>query len=65
MKLLLNGGGNTYKLLNGIKEHSIFNKIIDYLNNDGIIIGCSAGTIIFGYDIDSCLIMDRNDVNLL
>ena len=59
------GGGNTYKLLNGIKEHSIFNKIIDYLNNDGIIIGCSAGTIIFGYDIDSCLIMDRNDVNLL
>ena len=58
------GGGNTYKLLKGIKDNGIFNKIVDYLNKDGIVIGCSAGSIIFGYDIDSILIMDDNDVNL-
>ena len=59
------GGGNTYKLLKGIKDNGIFEKINDYLNNDGIVIGCSAGAIIFGYDINSCLAMDRNDVNLI
>ena len=59
------GGGNTYKLLKGIKDNGIFEKINEYLNNDGIIIGCSAGSIIFGYDINSCLVMDRNDVNLI
>lgn len=59
------GGGNTYKLLKGIKDNGIFNKIIEYLNRNGIVIGCSAGAIIFGYDIDSCLAMDRNDVNLI
>ena len=58
------GGGNTYKLLKGIKDNDIFNKIIDYLNNDGIVIGCSAGAIIFGKDINSCSSMDRNDSNL-
>lgn len=58
------GGGNTYKLLKGIKDHNIFNKIIEYLNNDGIVIGCSAGAIIFGKDINSCKSMDRNEVNL-
>lgn len=58
------GGGNTYKLLKGIKDNGIFEKINEYLNNGGIVIGCSAGAIIFGYDINSCLVMDRNDVNL-
>lgn len=59
------GGGNTYKLLKGIKDNGIFEKINKYLNNDGIVIGCSAGAIIFGYDINSCLAMDRNDVGLV
>ena len=58
------GGGNTYKLLKGIKDSGAFEKIREYINNDGIIYGGSAGAIIFGYDIDSCLIMDSNDVNL-
>ena len=58
------GGGNTYKLLKGIKDNNIFNKIVEYLNNNGIVIGCSAGAIIFGYDIDSILVMDWNDINL-
>ena len=59
------GGGNTFKLLKGIKDNGIFDKFIDYLNNNGIIIGGSAGAIIFGYDINSCLAMDDNDVNLI
>ena len=59
------GGGNTFKLLKGIKDNNIFNKIIKYLKSNGIIIGCSAGTIIFGYDINSCLVMDKNNVNLI
>ena len=59
------GGGNTYKLLKGIKDNKIFDKINDYINNEGIIIGCSAGSIIFGYDINSCLAMDLNYVDLV
>ena len=58
------GGGNTYKLLKGIKDSGAFDKIRKYINNGGIIYGGSAGAIIFGYDINSCLSMDANDVNL-
>ena len=58
------GGGNTFKLLKGIKDYNIYEKIINYLNDDGIIVGGSAGAIIFGYDINSCLVMDRNYVKL-
>ena len=58
------GGGNTFKLLKGLKDSGAFNKIKDYINNDGIIFGASAGAIIFGYDINSCSSMDDNDVNL-
>ena len=59
------GGGNTYKLLKGIKDSGAFSKINEYINNDGIVYGGSAGAIIFGYDINSCLAMYTNDVNLL
>lgn len=58
------GGGNTYKLLKGLKDSGAFDKIKDYINNDGIIYGGSAGAIIFGYDINSCLVMDPNNVDL-
>ena len=58
------GGGNTFKLLKGIKDSGAFEKIKEYINNDGIVYGGSAGAIIFGNDINSCLVMDANDVNL-
>lgn len=58
------GGGNTFKLLKGIKDSEAFEKIKEYINNDGIVYGGSAGAIIFGYDINSCLVMDANDVYL-
>lgn len=58
------GGGNTYKLLKGIKENGIFEKIKDYFNKGGIITGGSAGAVIFGEDINIISTMDRNEVEL-
>ena len=58
------GGGNTFKLLKGLKDSGAFLKIRDYIEHDGIVFGGSAGAIIFGYDINSCLPMDKNEVNL-
>lgn len=58
------GGGNTYKLLKGIKESGAFDKIQKYIQNDGIIIGGSAGAVIFGKNIDIISVMDQNKVNL-
>lgn len=58
------GGGNTYKLLLGLKQSGAFNSIKDYINNNGIVIGGSAGAVLFGYDINIIASMDPNDVNL-
>lgn len=59
------GGGNTYKLLKGIKDSGDFEKIKEFINNGGIVIGGSAGAVIFGYDIDIISTMDSNDVALI
>lgn len=58
------GGGNTYKLLKELKESLAFDWLLKYIQTGGVIYGCSAGSIIFGYDIDSCLYMDENEVGL-
>lgn len=58
------GGGNTFKLLKGLKDSGSFIKIKDYIEHDGIIFGGSAGALIFGYDINSCASMDKNDAGL-
>lgn len=58
------GGGNTYKLLLGLKESGAFKNIRDYINKDGVVIGGSAGAVIFGYDINIIASMDPNDVKL-
>jgi len=58
------GGGNTYKLLNEIKQNSNYEKICHYLNTGGTIFGASAGAIIFGNDINCCLLDDKNNVGL-
>lgn len=54
------GGGNTFKLLKGLKEQNMTNKIKDYLLSGGSIFGGSAGAIIFGKDIYSCALVDDN-----
>lgn len=58
------GGGNTFKLLKELKDNDNFNKINEYLKNDGIIFGASAGAIIFGKNINSCLLDDENEIGL-
>ena len=58
------GGGNTYKLLKGIKDSGAYKKFEDYIKNNGIVIGGSAGAVIFGKDIDIIAVMDPNEVNL-
>ena len=58
------GGGNTYKLLKGLKDSSAFKKIKEYINNDGVVFGGSAGSVIFGKDIDIISSMDPNNVKL-
>ena len=57
------GGGNTYQLLNCLKESKGFEVIKKYIENDGIVFGSSAGAIIFGKDIKSCNVCS-NDENL-
>ena len=58
------GGGNTYKLLEQLKNTSAFEQIKKYIDNGGLVYGGSAGAIIFGKNINSCLYMDSNDINL-
>ena len=56
------GGGNTFRLLNGLKSTLAYNKLKEYILNDGIVFGGSAGAVIMGRDV-SCS-MDINYVNL-
>lgn len=58
------GGGNTFKLLNDLKASGIFDKIKEYLDDGGVAFGGSAGAIIFGADLEACLLDDTNEVNL-
>lgn len=59
------GGGNTFKLLKDLKVSGAFDKIKEYLNNDGVVFGGSAGAIIFGEDLEACMLDDENEVNLI
>ena len=49
------GGGNTYQLLKGLKETHAFENLKEYIENGGLIMGGSAGALIFGECIDTCL----------
>lgn len=58
------GGGNTYRLLTRLKDSGAFERIKQYVDNGGLVYGGSAGAIIFGKDINSCLYQDENAVGL-
>ena len=49
------GGGNTYKLLKALKETTAFDNLKEYINNNGLVMGSSAGALIFSECIDTCL----------
>lgn len=58
------GGGNTFKLLYELKVSGAFDQIKHYIEQDGIIFGGSAGAIIFGESLESCVLDDVNHVGL-
>ena len=62
--LIYIGGGNTYKLLNGIKTTHTYDKLKEYIKNDGIVYGSSAGAVIFGKDINIIEVVDNNDIGI-
>lgn len=62
--LIYIGGGNTYKLLKGIKTMNTYDKLKEYIKKDGIVYGSSAGAVIFGKDINIIEVMDDNNVEI-
>lgn len=48
------GGGNTFSLLKQLKSCKAFDNLKEYIKNDGLVMGGSAGAMIFGRSIDSC-----------
>ncbi|WP_078552115.1 Type 1 glutamine amidotransferase-like domain-containing protein [Bacillus alkalicellulosilyticus] len=58
------GGGNTFSLLEDFNKTLFTNVLKEYVVNDGIIYGGSAGAIILGKDIGTCSHMDSNDLDL-
>lgn len=45
------GGGNTFSLLRKFYHSGLINKTVEFIKNDGVIYGGSAGAIIIGKDI--------------
>ncbi len=58
------GGGNTFRLLYEIRRVGMFEPILEYLKDGGVVFGGSAGAIIFGEDLESCRLDDENKVGL-
>ena len=58
------GGGNTFKLLYELKKSGTFHQIKRFLECDGVVFGGSAGAIIFGQSLESCMQDDKNNVGL-
>lgn len=64
------GGGNTYQLLKSLKDSCAFDNLKEYIKDNGLIMGGSAGALIFGANINTCLkddliIKSCNDENLV
>ena len=62
--MLFLGGGNTFRLLRELKQYGAFTRIREYLRNGGILLGGSAGAIVCGYDLESCVLEYENTVGL-
>ena len=58
------GGGNTFKLLYELKQSGAFDKIKRFLEHGGVVFVGSAGAIIFGQSLASCVLDDANEVGL-
>jgi len=63
---------NAFQLLHLLKSCNAFNEIKEFLNSNKVVFGTSAGTTIFGKDINSCLkddlriaANDKNKIGLI
>lgn len=57
-------GGNTFYLLQKIRDTKFDIKLKEAINNGMIYVGSSAGSIILGNTIELALPFDKNEVNL-
>lgn len=57
-------GENTYKLLKDLKESECYEKLRQYILDDGIVFCISAGAMILGKSINTCKYTDDNFVEL-
>ena len=64
-------GGNTFQLLKELKSCDAFDVMKEFLKEDSVIMGGSAGATVFGKSIDTCLMddlkiiaSDKNNVGL-
>ena len=57
-------GGNTFYLLSKAKESGFDTIIKEYVENGGVYVGVSAGSILAGPDIEITLPWDNNDIGL-
>ncbi|SEQ37225.1 dipeptidase E [Virgibacillus subterraneus] len=58
------GGGNTFNLLREFRISQFDSLLKEYIENDGIVYGGSAGAIILGSNIMTCAHMDPNNTDL-
>jgi len=58
------GGGNTFRLLTILKQSGVFERLREYIANGGVVMGGSAGAIIFGRDISCSWYADENVTGL-
>ena len=58
------GGGNTFDLLQQLRETGFAEQLVHFCAEDRVIYGGSAGAIILGRDIASCIHYDENRVGL-
>ena len=63
--LIYMGGGNQYRYLKRLHETGLFNPIRDYVEQDRLYVGISAGAMIMCPDIDCEWSVEVNDVNLV
>ena len=58
------GGGNTFSLMNQINQNNFSNIMQGFIQNGGVVYGGSAGAIIMGKSLVTCLHSDENKVDL-
>ena len=58
------GGGNTFSLMNQINKNNFSRILKEFINNGGVVYGGSAGAIIMGKSLVTCLHSDENKIDL-